>query len=127
MPRQVRRLEDGRHSLFVRARDAVGQLGARAPGRAPHRPPAAGGARLGACAAAISSPPRCSCASADSGLALLRYRVEVGGRPGRWRSLKPAAQARLTLHVTRGRRAILRVRAEDVAGNESLSGFTIPR
>jgi hypothetical protein len=62
-----------------------------------------------------------------SGLALLRYRVEVGGRPGRWRSLKPVAQTRLTLHVTRGRHAILRVRAEDVAGNESLSGFTIPR
>jgi hypothetical protein len=33
----------------------------------------------------------------------------------------------LTLHATHGRRAILRVRAQDVAGNESRSGFIIPR
>jgi hypothetical protein len=62
-----------------------------------------------------------------SGLALLRYRVEVDGRAGRWHSLKPASHALLTLHVRQGRRAILRVRAEDVAGNERRSGFVIPR
>ena len=58
----------------------------------------------------------------DSGLALLRYRVELDGRAGRWHSLKPASHARLTLRVARGRRAILRVRAEDVAGNETARG-----
>jgi hypothetical protein len=63
----------------------------------------------------------------DSGLARLRYRVEVDGRAGRWHSIKPASRALLTLRVPRGRRAILRVRAEDVAGNEIRSGFVIPR
>jgi subtilisin family serine protease len=126
VPRQVRRLEDGRHSLFVRARDASGNWGPVRLVVLPidRQPPAvrASGRRHGDLVATTLL-----LRERGSGLALLRYRVEVGGRPGRWRSLKPIAQTRLTLHVTRGRHAILRVRAEDVAGNESLSGFTIPR
>jgi len=126
VPREVRRLEDGRHSLFVRARDASGNWGAVRLIALPvdRQPPAvrASGRRHGDLVSATLL-----LRERGSGLALLRYRVEVGGRPGRWRSLKPVAQTHLTLHVTRGRHAILRVRAEDVAGNESLSGFTIPR
>ncbi len=126
VPRQVRRLEDGRHSLFVRARDAAGNWG---PVRlvvlpVDRRAPAvrASGERRGDLVSATLVVRE-----RDSGLALLRYRVEVAGKAGRWRSLEPAARVHLTLHVTRGRHAILRVRAEDVAGNESRSGFTIPR
>jgi hypothetical protein len=126
VPRQVRRLEDGRHSLFVRARDASGNWG---PVRSVVVPidresPSVrvSGTRHGdLVAAALLVRER------GSGLALLRYRVEVGRTIGRWRTLGTSAQAHLTLHVTRGRHAILRVRAEDVVGNESLSGFTIPR
>jgi hypothetical protein len=125
-PRQVRRLEDGRHSLFVRARDAAGNWGPVRMVVLPidRLPPGvrASGTRRGDVVQTtllIHEP--------DSGLAALRYRVEVNGKAGRWRSLKPASHVRLTLHVTRGRRAILRVRAEDVAGNETRSGFVIPR
>jgi subtilisin family serine protease len=126
VPRQVRRLEDGRHSLFVRARDASGNWGAvrlvvLPVDRQPPTVRASGTRRGDLVATTLLLRER------GSGLALLRYRVEVGGRPGRWHSLEPVAHARVTLHVTRGHRAILRVRAEDVAGNESLSGFTIPR
>ena len=122
----MRRLEDGRHGLFVRARDAAGNWGPVRPVVLPvdRRRPAvrASGERHGDLVA-VTLLVR----ERGSGLALLRYRVEVAGNAGRWRSLEPAAQMHLTLHVTRGRRAILRVRAEDVAGNESRSGFTIPR
>src|SRR4029077_7591163 len=117
VPRQVRRLEDGRHSLFVRARDAAGNWG---PVRlvvlpVDRRAPAvrASGERRGDLVSATLFVRE-----RDSGLALLRYRVEVAGKAGRWRLLQPAARVHLTLHVTRGRHAILRVRAEDVAGNE---------
>jgi hypothetical protein len=126
VPRQVRRLEDGRHSLFVRARDAAGNWG---PVRLVVLPidrqaPAVrvSGERHGDLVSAILVVRE-----RDSGLALLRYRVEVAGQAGRWRSLEPASQVHLTLHVRHGRSAILRVLAEDVAGNESRSGFTIPR
>ena len=125
-PRQVRRLEDGRHKLFARARDAAGNWG---PVRAvllpiDREPPsvrASGVRRGGLVTATLHVRER------GSGLALLRYRVEVDGRAGRWHSLKPASHALLALHVRQGRRAILRVRAEDVAGNERRSGFVIPR
>ena len=53
-PRQVRRLEDGRHSLFVRARDAAGNWGPVRMVVLPDRPAAAGRARLAASAAATS-------------------------------------------------------------------------
>ncbi|HSS58376.1 MAG TPA: S8 family serine peptidase [Solirubrobacteraceae bacterium] len=126
VPRQVRRLEDGRHSLFVRARDAAGNWG---PVRSVVLPVdrqaptlrASGVRRGGVVATTLFVHER------GSGLVLLRYRVEVGGAAGRWRSLGTASRIRLRLHVTRGRRAILRVLAEDVAGNESRSGFAIPR
>ena len=62
-----------------------------------------------------------------SGLVLLRYRLETGGRAGRWHVLKPVAQARITLHARSGRKAILRVRAVDVVGNATLAGFVLPR
>jgi hypothetical protein len=62
-----------------------------------------------------------------SGLILLRYRLETGGRAGRWHVLKPAAQSRVTLHARSGRKAILRVRAVDVVGNATLAGFVLPR
>ena len=126
VPRQVRRLEDGRHGLFVRARDAAGNWGPVRPVVLPvdRRAPAvrASGERHGDLVSATLFVRE-----RDSGLSLLRYRVEVAGKAGRWRSLEPASRVHLTLHVTRGRHAILRVLAEDVAGNESRSGFTIPR
>jgi subtilisin family serine protease len=126
VPRQVRRLEDGRHSLFVRARDASGNWGPVRSVVLPidREPPSvrASGVRHGDLVAATLLVRE-----RGSGLALLRYRVEVGGTPGRWHTLEPVAQAHLTLHVTHGHHAILRVRAEDVAGNESLSGFAIPQ
>ena len=62
-----------------------------------------------------------------SGLVLLRYRVEVGGHPGRWRPLAPAARSTLTLQARQGRRALVRVRAVDLAGNETKAGFVLPR
>jgi Subtilase family len=125
-PIQVRRLEDGRHSLFVRARDAVGNWGPVRLAVLPidRQPPelrATGVRHGGIVTATLLVRER------DSGLAALRYRVEVAGKPGRWHSLKPSSQVHLTLHVAPGRRAILRVHAEDVAGNETRSGFTIPR
>jgi subtilisin family serine protease len=125
VPLQVRRLEDGRHSLFVRARDAAGNWG---PVRSVVLPVdrqaptvrASGVRRGGGVATTLFVHER------DSGLVLLRYRVEVAGVAGRWRSLRPTSRVHVTLHVTRGRHAILRVIAEDVAGNESRSGFAIP-
>jgi subtilisin family serine protease len=125
-PRQVRRLEDGRHGLFVRARDAAGNWGpvrsvVLPVDREPPSVRASGVRRGGVVTTTLQVRER------GSGLALLRYRVEVDGRARRWHSLKPASHALVTLHVTQGRRAILRVRAEDVAGNEIRSGFVIPR
>jgi hypothetical protein len=124
--RQVRRLEDGRHSLFVRARDAAGNWGPVRLVVLPidRLPPSvrASGVRHGDLVETtllVREP--------DSGIAALRYRVEIGGRAGRWRSIRPSSHVHLTLHVPHGRRAILRVRAEDVVGNESRSGFMIPR
>jgi Subtilase family len=125
VPRQVRRLEDGRHSLYVRARDAAGNLGPVRQVALPidRQPPSlrASGVRRGDVVDTTLLVHE-----GDSGLALLRYRVELGGRPGRWHSIRPSAQVHLTLHVAPSPRAILRVRAEDVAGNETLSGFMIP-
>ena len=62
-----------------------------------------------------------------SGLVSLRYRVEVAGHLGRWRRLDPAGRAEVTLHAKQGRRAILRVRAVDLVGNEAKAGFVLPR
>jgi subtilisin family serine protease len=125
VPLQVRRLEDGRHRLFVRARDAAGNWGPVRSVVLPvdRQPPtvrASGVRRGGGVATTLFVHER------DSGLVLLRYRVEVAGVAGRWRSLRPTSRVHVTLHVTRGRHAILRVIAEDVAGNESRSGFAIP-
>ena len=79
MPRQVRRLEDGRHSLFVRARDAAGNWGPVRLVVLPidRRAPAvrASGRRHGDLVATTLLVRE-----RGSGLALLRYRVEVGGR-----------------------------------------------
>jgi hypothetical protein len=61
-----------------------------------------------------------------SGLVSLRYRVEVGGHAGRWHAVAPAPVVRLRLFARRGRRAILRVRAIDLVGNETRSGFMLP-
>ena len=122
----MRRLEDGRHGLFVRARDAAGNWGPVRQVALPidRMPPSvrASGVRRGNVVEATLLVHE-----TDSGLATLRYRVEVGGKPGRWHSLELSSRVRLTLHVTPGRRAILRVRAEDVAGNETRAGFMIPR
>jgi hypothetical protein len=62
-----------------------------------------------------------------SGTALLRYRLEIGGRLGAWHALTPAASVHLKLQVPRGKRAILRVRATDLVGNETRAGFLLPR
>ncbi len=63
----------------------------------------------------------------DSGLAALSFRVELRGKPGSWHSIKAASRVELKLRVAPGSRAVLRVRARDVAGNETTSGFTLPR
>ena len=125
-PRQVRRLIDGRHTLFARARDAAGNWG---PVRAIVIPvdrsaPAVrvSGARTGDVIDAVLHVRE-----HGSGLVSLRYRVEVAGRLGRWRRLDPAGRAELTLHAKQGRRAILRVRAVDLVGNEAKAGFVLPR
>ncbi|HMG99394.1 MAG TPA: S8 family serine peptidase [Gaiellales bacterium] len=126
LPRQVQRLEDGRHGLFVRARDAAGNWG---PVRQVVLPidRIAPGVRVSGVRHGNLVEATLLVHETGSGLATLRYRVEVGGKAGRWHSLKPSSHVRLTLHVTPGRRAILRVRAADVAGNETRSGFMIPR
>ena len=126
LPRQVRRLEDGRHFLFVRARDAVGNWGPVRKIALPvdRVPPTlrASGVRRGTVVQTTLLVHE-----ADSGLATLRYRLEIGGRAGRWHSIEPSSLVRLTLRVEEGPRAILRVRAVDVAGNETSAGFMIPR
>jgi len=59
--------------------------------------------------------------------ALDERHVELGGRPGRWHAVAPAAVTRLTLQVAPGRRAFLRVKATDLVGNETKRGFALPR
>jgi hypothetical protein len=125
-PRQVRRLVDGRHTLFARARDAAGNWG---PVRAIVIPidgsaPAVrvSGSRKGDVVEAVLHVRE-----HGSGLVTLRYRVEVAGHLGRWRRLAPAIRADLNLHARRGRRAVLRVRAIDLVGNETKAGFVLPR
>jgi hypothetical protein len=125
-PRQVRRLVDGRHTLFARARDAAGNWG---PVRAIVIPidgsaPAVrvSGSRKGDVVEAVLHVRE-----HGSGLVTLRYRVEVAGHLGRWRRVAPAIRADLNLHARRGRRAVLRVRAIDLVGNETKAGFVLPR
>ena len=122
----MRRLEDGRHGLFVRARDAAGNWGpvrriALPVDRMPPSLRASGVRRANVVEATLLVH------ETDSGLAKLRYRVELGGKPGRWHAIALSSRVHLTLHVSKGRRAILRVGAEDVAGNAASAGFMIPR
>ena len=85
---QGRRLVDGRHSLFVRARDAAGNWG---PVRAVALPidrarpsiRVSGGRRGDVVSALLHVRER------GSGLVLLRYRLETGGRTGRGTSSRP--------------------------------------
>ena len=126
VPRQVLRLEDGRHDLFVRARDAAGNWGpvrevALPIDRVPPSMRASGVRRGNLIETTVLTR------ETDSGLAALSFRVELRGKPGSWHSIKAASRVQLTLRVTPGSRAILRVRARDVAGNETTSGFTLPR
>jgi hypothetical protein len=125
-PRQVRRLVDGRHRLFARARDASGNWG---PVRAVVLPidRAAPGVRVSGSRHGDSVTAVLHVRERGSGLVTLRYRIEIGGRLGRWHALKPAALVRVTLRAKRGRRAILRVRAVDLVGNVTKSGFVLPR
>jgi Subtilase family len=124
--RLIRRLEDGRHSLFVRARDAAGNWGPVRLVVLPIDRSAPGvrvsGARHGDVVAAVLHVRE-----RGSGLVLLRYRLEVAGHLGHWHVLRPAAQTRVTLHAAPGKREILRVRAVDVVGNATLAGFVLPR
>ncbi len=124
--RHVRQLVDGRHGLYVRARDAAGNWGPARPVVLPldRTAPAvrASGSRQGNHIAAVLEVRE-----RGSGLVSLRYRVEVGGHPGRWHALAPAARVRVKLFAQRGRSAILRVRAVDLVGNETKSGFLLPR
>ena len=125
-PSDVRRLSDGRHKLWVRARDATGNWG---PVRqvvlpvdrvAPRMQ--ASGSRSGTGVAAVVHVH-----DPGSGTAILRYRLEIGGRLGAWHALTPAATVHLKLQVPQGKRAILRVRATDLVGNETRAGFLLPR
>ncbi|MDX6596320.1 MAG: hypothetical protein QOE87_207 [Gaiellales bacterium] len=124
--RQVRRLLDGRHTLFARARDTAGNWG---PVRAvvipiDRTPPAVrvSGSRQGDVVHAVLHVRE-----SGSGLVALRYRVEVAGHLGRWHRLRPGARSEVTLHAKGGRRALVRIRAVDLAGNETKAGFVLPR
>jgi hypothetical protein len=125
-PRQARRLVDGRHTLFARARDAAGNWGPvreiviPIDGSAPVV--RVSGSRDGDDVDAVLHVRE-----HGSGLVTLRYRIEVAGHLGRWRRLAPAARSEVSLHARRGRRAILRVRAVDLVGNETKVGFVLPR
>ncbi|HEY3613054.1 MAG TPA: S8 family serine peptidase [Gaiellales bacterium] len=125
-PRRARGLFDGRHNLYVRARDAAGNWGPVRQVVLPADRAAPGirvsGGRHGDVVSALLHVRE-----RGSGLVLLRYRLETGGSTGPWHVLAPAAQSRVTLHARRGRTAILRVRAVDVVGNEALAGFVLPR
>ena len=123
---QVRRLIDGRHALFARARDAAGNWGPVRPVVLPidRAAPAVriSGSRRGDVVGAVLH-----IRERGSGLVTLRYRLEVAGRLGRWHWLDPAARVEVKLHAKRGRRAIVRVQATDLVGNETRSGFVLPR
>jgi Subtilase family len=125
-PRQVRRLIDGRHTLFVRARDAAGNWGPARPVVIPADRTApsvrASGSRNGDHVATVLYVHE-----RGSGLVSLRYRVEVGGHPGRWHTVRPAAVVHVKLFAKQGLHAIVRVRAADLTGNETKSGFLLPR
>ena len=124
--RQVRRLVDGRHTLFVRARDAAGNWGPARPVVVPpdRLPPSvrASGSRQGDHVEAVLHV-----GEHGSGLVSLRYRIEVGRHVGRWHAVAPAPVVRVRLFARHGRRAVLRVRAVDLVGNETRSGFVLPR
>ncbi len=124
--RQVRRLVDGRHALYARARDATGNWGPVRPVALPIDRASPGvrvsGSRRGDRVSAILH-----IRERGSGLVTLRYRVEVAGRLGRWRWLDPAARVEVNLHAKRGLRALVRVRATDLVGNETKAGFVLPR
>ena len=95
VPQQVRRLEDGRHGLFVRARDAAGNWGpvrriALPVDRMPPSLRASGVRRANVVEATLLVH------ETDSGLAKLRYRVEVGGKPGRWHAIALSSRVHLT-------------------------------
>jgi hypothetical protein len=123
--RKVRRLVDGRHSLFVRARDGAGNWGPVRTVVLPVDRAAPGirvsGGRQGDVVAAVLHVRE-----RGSGLILLRYRLETDGRLGRWHVLRPATRTRITLRARAGGKAILRVRAVDVVGNATLAGFVLP-
>jgi subtilisin family serine protease len=125
-PHVVRRALDGRHSLYVRARDAAGNWGPVREVVIPFDRDAptvrARGVRHGNRIAL-----QLLVHDGGSGLLSLRYRVDLGGRDGRWRALTPAAQTALNLRAPRGRRIVLRVRAIDVVGNERRTTFDLPR
>ena len=125
-PRQVRRLVDGRHALFARARDAAGNWGPVRQivipiDRASPAIRVSGLRRADRVSAILRIRER------GSGLVALRYRLEVGGNLGPWRWLDRAARVEVNLNAKRGRRAILRVRATDLVGNETTAGFALPR
>jgi hypothetical protein len=123
--RQVRLLIDGRHALYARARDASGNWG---PARQVVLPidraaPTvhASGARHG-----DVIPTVLRIRERGSGLVTLRYRLEIAGRPGRWHAVAPGAVVKVVLHARRGSRAVLRVKAADLVGNETKAGFVLP-
>lgn len=123
---QVRRLIDGRHALFARARDGSGNWGPVRPvvlpiDRAAPTVRVSGSRRGDVVGAVLHVRER------GSGLVTLRYRLEVAGHRGRWRWIDPTARAEVKLHAKRGRRAIVRVWATDLVGNETKSGFVLPR
>jgi hypothetical protein len=124
--REVRRLLDGRHALYVRARDAAGNWGPMRRVVLPidHAAPTvhASGSRRGDVV-----PTVLRVRERGSGLVMLRYRVEVAGHAGRWHAVAPGAVVKVTLHATRGKRAVLRVKAADLVGNETKAGFVLPR
>ena len=125
-PDEVRRLSDGRHEVFVRARDASGNWG---PVRAVALPADRLAPRLHASGSRNGTAVSTVLLVHDpgSGTGLLRYRVEVGGHAGAWHVIAPAPRVHLVLQVPQGRRAILRVRAVDLVGNETRAGFVLPR
>jgi subtilisin family serine protease len=124
--RALRRLADGHWGLFVHARDAAGNWGpvqqvVLPVDRVPPSVRVSSSRHGGRVVAHLLVRDR------DAGLARLAYRIEIAGQRGRWHPLRLAAKARLTLHVARGRRAILRLRAVDLVGNATGASFVLPR
>ena len=75
---------------------------------------------------AIAWRPCSTCASAARGSSRCATASRSRAAPAAGTRSAPVARVRLALFARRGARAILRVRAIDLVGNETTSGFVLP-